>query len=97
MRVVCDLVSFALVATRPIVVFSPARGGCALAPDRRIFRASANVLSGLRTPATIFPVAGSTMSPTAFTATSAATTRPFDSAIDEEPTPAFIGLREPAG
>ena len=69
MRVACALVSFALVATTPIVVFSPARGGRIAEPERRILRASANVSSGLRTPATILPVDGSTMSPTAFTAT----------------------------
>ena len=44
---------------------------------RRILRASAKVPSGLRTPATTLPVAGSMMSPTALTATMAATMRPF--------------------
>src|SRR5262245_35605745 len=97
MRVAWALVSFALVATTPIVVFSPARAGRNAEPDRRIFLASANVLSGLRTPATTLPVDGSTMSPTAFTATIAATTRPFGSTIAAEPMPALVGLRDPAG
>src|SRR5712691_8715497 len=90
MRDACDLVSVALVATRPIVVFSPGRGGCAPAPDRRIFRASAKVLSVLRTPATIFPDAGSMMSPTAFTATIAATTSPLGSVMDAVPIPDLV-------
>src|SRR4051812_18303031 len=97
MRVACALVSLALVATTPIVVFSPARGGRIAEPDRRILRASAKVSSGLRTPATTLPVAGSTISPTALTATIAATTRPLGSAIAAEPIPAFVGFRDPAG
>ena len=59
--------------------------------DRISRRASASRLpSSVRTPATTAPVAGSMMSPTAFTATSAATTRPFGNAIAAVPTPAFI-------
>ena len=46
--------------------------------------------SSVRTPATTSPVAGSMMSPTAFTATSAATTRPFGSVIAAVPMPPFI-------
>src|SRR5439155_1523258 len=57
---------------------------------RRSFRASANVLSGLRTPATTFPVAGSMTSPTAFTATIAPTTRPLGSAMEAVPIPDFV-------
>ena len=54
-------------------------------------RASAKPLpSAVRTPATTLPVAGSMMSPTALTATSAATTRPSGSVIDADPMPAFI-------
>ncbi len=73
-----------------MVVFSPARGGCAVPPERRILRASAKVPSGLRTPATILPVAGSMMSPTAFTATMAATIRPLGRVIDALPRPDFV-------
>src|SRR4029079_9211232 len=52
--------------------------------------ASARLPSGPRTPATTWPVAGSMMSPTALTATMAATTRPLGSLIAADPIPAFI-------
>src|SRR5262245_66509782 len=95
MRAASGFDSFAFVATTPIVVFSPARGGWRVPPLRRIFRASARVPSGLRTPAMTLPVAGSTMSPTALTATMAATMRPLGRAIDALPMPAFIDRTGP--
>ena len=81
-RLISAFVSLALVATRPIVVFSP--GARRRAPEQRAARAAcgrrrATCRPRLRTPATTLPVAGSMMSPTAFTATMAATTRPFGS------------------
>jgi hypothetical protein len=97
MRDACALDSFALVATRPIVVFSPGRGGSNDAPPRRMRRASASVPSAFRAPATTAPVSGLMMSPTELTATIAATTRPFGSVIDAVPMPAFIGSRRPDG
>ena len=42
-------------------------------------------------PATTCPLAGSMMSPTAFTTASADTMRPFGNAMDAVPTPPFIG------
>src|SRR5580704_10593107 len=75
----------------PIVVFSPGRGGPTLLPARRSLRASANVPSAFRTPATTRPVAGSMISPTAFTATIAPTINPFGNVIADEPSPAFVG------
>ena len=59
-------------------VFSPARGGRAAPPRaQHLARVREALPSGLRTPATTWPVAGSMMSPTALTATIAATTSPF--------------------
>ncbi len=72
-----------------------ARGRWKSAPERMISRASANVPSGLRTPATTLPVSGSMMSPTAFTATIAATTRPFGMVSAALPMPDFIALIGP--
>ena len=46
--------------------------------------------SGFRVPATTRPVSGSTTSPSAFTATSAATVTPPGTVIDALPMPAFI-------
>ena len=86
--------STALVATRPIVVFSPARGPRPRinGPARSTLRMSTNVLpSSPRAPATTCPVAGSITSPTALTATIAATTRPSESLIDALPSPPFTG------
>ena len=50
-------------------------------PVRSSLRASANVPSGLRTPATTWPVSGSMMSPTALTATMAPTLKPLGSVM----------------
>src|SRR5204862_5127903 len=47
--------------------------------------------SSVRVPATTWPDEGSMMSPTALTATNAATTRPFGRRMAAEPMPAFIG------
>ncbi len=49
------LVSFALVATMPMVVFSPGRG-LSSSPDRIALRASMKLPSAAREPATICPV-----------------------------------------
>ena len=64
-------VSFALVATTPMVVFSPARGRARRSRARRAAACARRrrLPSGLRTPATTLPVSGSMMSPTALTAT----------------------------
>ena len=78
-------------ATTAIVVFAPGDGAVACGCERSNFRASASPFpSGVLTPATTAPVVGSMMSPTAFTATSAATTRPFGNVIAKLPTPAFM-------
>ena len=72
MRVACALVSFGVGRDEADGrVLAGARRADRSAPERRIVRASANVPSGLRTPATTLPVSGSMMSPTAFTATMA--------------------------
>src|SRR5438094_747516 len=94
MRAASAFDSRAFVATTPIVVFSPARD-CVFPPARSSLRASAKVLSGLRTPATTFPVAGSMTSPTAFTATMAPTTRPLGSEMDAVPIPDFVARPPP--
>ena len=78
MRCTSALVSFALVATRPMVVFSPGRGRLAgRAGPQQLARVGEACRRRLRTPATTLPVSGSMMSPTALTATMAPTTRPF--------------------
>ena len=99
MRLTSAFVSFALVATTPMVVFSTARGAaprrCISAPLRSSARASANVPSGLRTPAITLPVSGSIMSPAALTATIAATTRPLGMRSAALPRPPFIDVPGP--
>ncbi len=95
----CTLVSAALVATTPMVVFSTGRAarGRPTAPERSITRASAKPLpSAVRTPATTRPVAGSMMSPAALTATSAATTSPSARVMDAVPMPDFVMRVGPA-
>ena len=85
-----------MVATTPIVVFCPA----ARAPQRARPHQRPGIRkprpSGVRTPATTCPVAGSITSPTALTATSAATIRPSGSVIDAVPMPPFIARAGPA-
>ena len=90
----CTFVSRAFVATTPMVVFSPGRPvDWRGAPARSSLRASARCCpSSVRVPATTCPVSGSMMSPTALTATIAATTSPFGSLIAADPMPAFIGF-----
>ena len=101
MRLTSALDSFAFVATRPMVVLAPGcgcaeRGRRRSAPERISVRTSASPLpSSVRTPATTLPVPGSMMSPTAFTATMAATTRPFGRTIAAEPRPPFIERPSP--
>ena len=79
-------------------VLAGARRGAA-AERRRIrssLRTSASDLpSSVRTPATTCPVCGSMMSPTALTATIAATTRPFGSVIAAEPSAALHRAAQP--
>ena len=73
-----------------------ARDGACSAPLRSSLRTSASALpSSLRTPATTLPVVGSMMSPTALTATIAATTRPLGSVMDADPRPPFIERPRP--
>ena len=98
----------ALVATTAIVVLPPARGAAARVRARRersSARASASALpSAVRTPATTLPVAGSMMSPTAFTATMAPTIEAVrqrdagraDAALHRAPAPPILPTVAPA-
>ena len=65
-------------------------------PSRSSARASARpVPSWVRTPATTSPVAGSITSPTALTATTAATVSPSARVIEAVPIPPFIARPRP--
>ena len=78
-----------------MVVFGPAAAR-EDRPARSSLRASARPRpSCVKTPARTAPVAGSTMSPTALTATSAATIRPSPITIEAVPTPDFIAPPPP--
>ena len=95
--VACALDHFRFVATTPRVVFSVVSVVPSRQPDRSIDMVSAKPSPlSLLAPATMLPVSGSTTSPSALTAASAPTTRPFSSAIAAEPNPPRMPLPAPS-
>ncbi|MNI70182.1 hypothetical protein D3C73_1259810 [compost metagenome] len=91
----CALVSVALVATTPMVVAVPARIDRGRLPARMAARVSRNCLpSAVRAPARMRPVAGSSTSPTALTATMAPTVTPA-TVSDALPMPPFMARLGP--
>ncbi|KAG1436511.1 hypothetical protein G6F57_020633 [Rhizopus arrhizus] len=91
----CALVSVASVATTPMVVAVPGRMELGRSPARMAARVSSRCLpSGVRAPARMRPVAGSSTSPTAFTATIAPTVTPA-TVNDALPMPPFMARLAP--
>ena len=84
-------------ATTASVVLRPVKPEGFNWPERISVRTSARLLpSAVRTPAMTRPVDGSITSPTAFTTTRAATTRPSGVTIDAVPRPPRIARDAPA-
>ena len=93
--VASGLVSVALVATTPMVVLAPPWGPFD-APSRSSRRASASPCPlAVRTPARTDCVVGSMMSPTALTATMAATVSPLSRVPAAAPSPPFMARAMP--